>query len=98
VGLLVAAAAEAHGGPAVVVAPSGRVLPFGQCLDRIAAVEAGAVDQNQLAATRSDRLVGFQSHLAASLTAPSPRRSGDPRRGPRSALSRPPVSPRGRAP
>src|SRR5207237_8238429 len=65
VSLLVAAAAEAHGGPAVVVAPARRVLAFGQRLDGLAPVERRAIDQNQLAVARRDRLVGFQCHLAA---------------------------------
>src|SRR6266702_3285335 len=59
VGLLVTAAAKAHGDPAVVVAPAQRALALGQGLDRLASIEARAVDQDQLAVARGDRLVGL---------------------------------------
>src|SRR6266849_4686852 len=65
VSLLVTAAAKTHGGPPVVVAPARGTLALGQHLDRLASIEAGAVDQNQLAAARGDRLVGLECHVAA---------------------------------
>src|SRR5499426_2329026 len=67
VGLLVAAAAEAHGDAPAVVAPAARGLAFGQGLHRRAAMEAGAVDQDELALARRDRFVGLECHGAVPL-------------------------------
>ena len=55
VGLLVAAAAEAHRDAAVIVAAAARMLAFGQRLDRLALVERRAIDQHQLALARRGR-------------------------------------------
>src|SRR5262245_14208677 len=67
VGLLVAAAAETHGDASAVVAPAARALAFGQGLHRRAAMEAGAIDQDELALARRDRIVGFECHGAVPL-------------------------------
>src|SRR5215472_8970621 len=60
--LLVAAAAEARRDAAEIVAPAGRRLADGERLERLALVEAGAVDQDQLALARGRRLVVFECH------------------------------------
>src|SRR5262245_12045997 len=73
VGLLVATAAEAHRDAAVVVAAAGRVLALGQRLDRSAAMQARAVDDDQLALARRGRVIGFQCHRRY-LTGPWSRR------------------------
>ena len=57
VGLLVAAAAEARGDVAVIVAAAGRHLALGQSLDRLAAMQTRAVDQHQLALTGRGRII-----------------------------------------
>src|ERR1700674_4612962 len=72
VSLLVTAAAKPHGDPPIVVAAARGTIALGQRLDRLAPIEAGAVDQDQLAAARGDRLIGLECHVAApSLKAPS---------------------------
>src|SRR5262249_58304070 len=86
--LLVAAAAKPHRDAAVVVAPAGRNLAFGQRLDWLAAVKRGAVDEHQLALARGRRLEGFECH-GARLTTRWSRRCGDPLRASRSLSSRP---------
>src|SRR5262245_25919999 len=73
VGFLVATTAEAHGGAAVVVAAAGRALAFGQRLDRVAAMQAGAIYDDQLALARRGRVVGFERHRRY-LTGPWSRR------------------------
>src|ERR1043166_949560 len=60
--LLVAAAAKTHGGAAIVVAPAGGMLALGERLDWLALVQAGTVDENQLALARRDRVGGFERH------------------------------------
>src|SRR5262249_17616482 len=65
VGLLVAAAAEARRDAAEVVAAAGRDLALGERLERLALVEAGAVDQHQLALGRGRRLVCLEWHRAS---------------------------------
>src|SRR4051812_6173771 len=62
---LMPAAAEAHGDAAVVVAPAARMLALGQLLDGLAAIEARAVDQNQVTLARRNRVVGLECHAAA---------------------------------
>ena len=62
IGLLVAAAAETHGDPASVVAAALRGLALGQRLDRLALVELAAVDDDELAKARRDRLECLQRH------------------------------------
>src|SRR5262249_6011887 len=89
VGLLVAAAAEAHGGAAGIVAAAVLVLALGQRLDRLALVERGAIDEHQLTLARRGRVVILERHLKLSLTARWSRRCGDPPRGSRSPSSRP---------
>src|SRR5262249_46275733 len=69
VGLLVTAAAEAHGDAAVVVAPPARILAFRELLDRRAAVKPGAIDQDDLALARRDGIVGLECHGALPLQA-----------------------------
>src|SRR5262245_44791454 len=66
VGLLVTAAAEAHGNAAVVVAPAGPALALGKPLHRIALVETGAVDEHQLTLAGGHRLVGLECHFLLS--------------------------------
>src|SRR5215510_3751214 len=83
VGLLVAATAEAHRDAAVVVAAAGRVLALGQRFDRSAAMQARAVDDDQLALARRGRVIGFQCHRRY-LTGPWSRRWCDLRRASRS--------------
>src|SRR5690606_23998727 len=78
VGALVTAADEAGGDTTVVVAAARLGQTLGQTLDRLALVQAGAVDDDQLAGAWRDRVVMFQCHfliLAASLTGPLRRRS-----------------------
>src|SRR5262249_1857939 len=87
IGLLGAAATEAHRDAAVVVAAAGRALALGQRLDRVAAMQARAVDDDQLALARRGRVVGFECHRRY-LTGPWSRRWGDLRRAaPSPALS-----------
>src|SRR5262249_60611696 len=62
VGLLVAAPPVAPGRTAEIVASASRLLALGQRLYGFAAVEAGAVDQYQLALARRDRVVGLECH------------------------------------
>ena len=62
VGPLVAAAAEAHGDPAGVVAPALLRQAFRQRLDRLALVEALAVDDHELPEAGRDGLEMLQSH------------------------------------
>ncbi len=65
IALLVAAAAPAHGDAAGVVAATFFGQAFGQRLDRTALVEAGTVDQHQLALGVGHRPVVFERHLKA---------------------------------
>ena len=60
--LLVAAAAEAHGDAAGVVAAALLGLADGQSLDRLALVEIAAIDDRELAKARRGRLVCLESH------------------------------------
>src|SRR5262249_969705 len=83
VGLLVTAAAEAHRDAAVVVASAGRVLSFGQLFDRRAAMQCGAVDNDELPLARRSRVIGLECHRC-SLTDPWSRRWCDPRLASRS--------------
>src|SRR5262249_53097667 len=84
--LLVTAAAEAHRDAAVVVAAAALALALGEMLDRLALVEGGAVDQDELTLAGRYRLVGLECHLLClrPLTARSSRRCGDPLPGSRS--------------
>src|SRR5262245_38682742 len=84
VGLLVTTAAKTRGDPAVVVAATGRALPFGQWFDGRPFVQGRAVDGHQLALARRHWIVGFQRHRNALLTGPWSRRSCDPLRASRS--------------
>jgi hypothetical protein len=59
VGLLVAAAAVARSDVTIIVAAAGRVLPLGERLDRLSRMQAGAIDQHQLALRRRNGIVGF---------------------------------------
>ena len=59
VGLLVAAAAEARGDAAVIVATARGVLTFGQRLDRRAFVQRRTIDGDQVALARCGRIVGL---------------------------------------
>src|SRR5712692_6211380 len=43
------------------------MLALSQRLDRIAAIKAGAIDQNELALARRDGVVGLECHCAAPL-------------------------------
>src|SRR5690606_10804391 len=63
VGPLVAAAAEARRHAAEIVAAALRRKAFREALHRLALVEAGAVDNDQLALARRDRLVALECHL-----------------------------------
>src|SRR5215207_8436078 len=72
IGLLVAAAAEAHGDAAEIVAAAGADLALGQRLDRLALVELAAVDDHQLPQAGRDRLEGLQSHRFYPLTLKAP--------------------------
>src|SRR5262249_47496662 len=83
IALLVAATAETHRDAAVVVAAAGRIESFGKLLERLALVEAGAIDQHQLTLARRGRVVSPECHLPV-LTARWSRRCGDPLRGSRS--------------
>src|SRR5215813_9546610 len=65
VGLLVAAAAETHGDAAAVIAPAARIPALGQLLHRRAVMQAGAIDQDQLALARRDGVVGLECHSLA---------------------------------
>jgi hypothetical protein len=67
VGLLVAAAAEAHGDPAGRVAPARGMLALGQCLDRLALVERRTIDHHQLTLARCRGVEFFQCHRCAAL-------------------------------
>src|SRR5262249_17918250 len=67
VGLLVTAAAETHGDASAVVAPAARSPALGQRLHRRAAMQAGAIDQDELALARRDGIVGLECHFARSL-------------------------------
>ena len=62
IGLLVTAAAEAHGDPAGVVASALLGLADGQRLHRLALVELAAVDDDELSKARRDRLKCFERH------------------------------------
>ncbi len=63
IGALVTAALEAGGDAAEVVAAALRGQTLGQRLDRLALVEAGAVDDDQLTLARGRRIVAFQCHF-----------------------------------
>src|SRR5471032_3094494 len=85
---LVTATHVVAGDAAVVVAPAGVVLADRQCLDRLALPQARAVDDDQLAQRRRDRLVCFQSHFSFPRpTGPLSRRSCDLRPARRSPSS-----------
>ena len=88
IGLLVAAAAKARRDAAVVVAAAGRILTFGQRLDRLALIERRTVDDRPAGAGRAWSDCSFQAPSIAPLTIPWSRRSGDPLRGSRSRASR----------
>src|SRR5690606_39263522 len=62
--LLVAAADAARGDMALVVAPAGLALAFGQSLDRLALVEAGLVHQDQSAPRRACRVIVLECHFS----------------------------------
>src|SRR4029079_13640269 len=62
IGLLVTAAAEAAGDAAVIVAATGRVLTLDQGLHRLPAVEARAIDDDQIALARRRGLIAFECH------------------------------------
>src|SRR5262249_25714349 len=83
VGLLVATTTETHGDAAIVVAAAGRALAFGQRLDRVAAMQTRAVDDDQLALAWRGRVVGLECHRGF-LTGPWSRRWCDLRRASRS--------------
>src|SRR5882672_206825 len=85
VGFLVAAAAEAHGGAAVIVAAAARALTLGQRLHRRAAMQARAIDDDQLALARRGRVIGFEWHRRF-LTDPWSRRWCDLRQASRSRV------------
>src|SRR5579883_329776 len=86
VGLLMAAATEPHRDAPVVVAATCRALTLGQHLQRLAAIETGAVDLYQLTLARRNGVIGLECHFA-SPTGPSSRRSCDPPQGSRSRAS-----------
>ena len=67
VGLLVAAAAKAHGDAAGVVAAAAAMLALGQRLDRLALVERRTIDHHQLALARRRRVEFFQCHRRIAL-------------------------------
>src|SRR5262249_47404034 len=67
VSLLVAAATESRCDTAVVVAPAGRILAFGERLDRRSLMKGRAIDDHQLALARRYRIVGLQRHRNAPL-------------------------------
>ncbi len=58
---------EAGGDAAKVVTPTALRQTFRQGLDRLAFVEAGAVDDDELALARRDRIEMFQCHCSCSL-------------------------------
>ena len=62
VSLLVAAAAETHGDTAGIAASAGRVLAFGQSLDRLALVQRRTIDHHQLALAWRRGVECFQCH------------------------------------
>ena len=64
VGPLVTAALEADGDAAGVVTTALGGQTFGQRLDRLALVEAGPVDDDQLALARGRRIESFQCHCS----------------------------------
>src|SRR5690606_30227232 len=74
VGALVTAAAETRRDAAEIVAAAARDQPFGEALDGLALVQAGAVDEHQLALTRCRRIVFLECHD------PTPRLLTDPLR------------------
>src|SRR5262249_27100703 len=87
VGLLGPAGAEARRDAGVVVAAAAGALALGQRLDRVAAMQARAIDDDQLALARRGRVVGFECHRRY-LTGPWSRRWCDLRRAsPSPALS-----------
>src|SRR5262249_16921048 len=67
VSLFMAAAAEAHGDAAAVIAPAARILALGQGFHGGAPVEPGAIDQTERALARRNRVVGFECHAAVPL-------------------------------
>src|SRR5262249_56264793 len=62
IGVLGGGGVGGHGRTAEIVASGSRLLALGQRLYGFAAVEAGAVDQYQLALARRDRVVGLECH------------------------------------
>src|SRR5262249_11144862 len=65
--VLVAAAPVWGCDTAVVVAPAGRILAFGERLDRRSLMKGRAIDDHQLALARRYRIVGLQRHRNAPL-------------------------------
>src|SRR5262249_32256276 len=65
VGLLVTAAAKAHGDAPIVVAPAARILAVRQGPHRLATVQARTIDDHELASAWRDRVIGLECHRAA---------------------------------